>query len=174
MQVIELKNEGLVREYKVALPAAEVNEALKARLESLAKRVKMKGFRPGKVPLPMIKKRYGRQVLDEVLEDLVKRSSKTVIADRKLQPALRPDIKVDKFGENQDLEYHIALEIYPEMRELSFDNVQLKKLVVKVTDQDVDKSIDELAKKNTSWIEIDTDRSAQLEDQLLTRCKHAR
>lgn len=167
MQVIELKNEGLVREYKVALPAAEVNEALQNRLTNLAKKVKIKGFRPGKVPLPMIKKRYGQQALGEVLEDLIKHSSKTVIAERKLQPALRPDIKVDKFGENQDLEYHISLEVYPEVGDLSFDKIELKQLVVKATEKDIEKAIDDLVKKFKNWVAIETDRAAQLQDQVV-------
>src|SRR5918994_1686639 len=102
MQVTELSAEGLKREYKVVVQAAEIEDQVAHRLEELKGRVRMPGFRPGKVPLTLLRKQYGRSVMGEVLEQAVNQGSQKAIADHELRPALRPKIEVTSFDEGAD------------------------------------------------------------------------
>ena len=113
MQVTELSAEGLKREYKVVVQAAEIEHQVAHRLEELKGRVRVPGFRPGKVPLTLLRKQYGRSVIGEVLEQAVNQGSQKAIADHELRPALRPKIEVTSFNEGADLEFTMALEVLP-------------------------------------------------------------
>ena len=86
-----LAAEGLKREFKVTVAASEIESRVQSRLERLAKTVRLPGFRPGKAPLPLLKKQYGRSILGEVLEEAVDEGSKKTIGDNQLRPALRPE-----------------------------------------------------------------------------------
>ena len=89
MQVTETAAEGLKREFKVTVAASEIESRVQSRLARLAKTVRLPGFRPGKAPLPLLKKQYGRSILGEVLEEAVDEGSKKTIGDNQLRPALR-------------------------------------------------------------------------------------
>ena len=115
MQVEQVAAEGLKREFKVIVPAGEIEQRVRTRLEKLAKTVRLPGFRPGKAPLPLLKKQYGRSILGEVLEEAVDEGSKRTIGDNQLRPALRPKIEVTSFDEGKDLEFELKLEILPEV-----------------------------------------------------------
>ena len=118
MQVTELSAEGLKREYKVVVQAAEIEGEVAHRLEELKGRVRMPGFRPGKVPITLLRKQYGRSVMGEVLERAVNQGSQQAIAEHELRPALRPKIEVTSFDEGADLEFTMALEVLPEVPEV--------------------------------------------------------
>ena len=94
MQVTETKSEGLSREFKVALPANEIEEKISHRLKELARTAQMPGFRPGKVPVSVLRKKYGPSVLGEVLERAVKDSSQQAFAEKGLRPAMQPQIEI--------------------------------------------------------------------------------
>src|SRR3712207_1248915 len=113
MQVTELAAEGLRRELKIKVSADELESRVKTRLERLAKTIRLPGFRPGKAPLPLLKKQYGRSILGEVLEQAVDEGSKKTIGDNRLRPALRPHVEVTSFDEGQDLEFEVKLEVLP-------------------------------------------------------------
>ena len=118
MQVTEIAAEGLKREFKVTFAASEIESRVQSRLARLAKTVRLPGFRPGKAPLPLLKKQYGRSILGEVLEEAVDEGSKKTIGDNQLRPALRPKIEVTSFDEGKDLEFEVKLETLPEVPEV--------------------------------------------------------
>ena len=97
MQVKELKSEGLFRELEVMVPANDIEKHVEKRLIEVGKTVKMPGFRPGKVPMDMLKKRYGRAVLGEVLESVVNDTTAEVLKEKKFRPAMQPKIEVKEF-----------------------------------------------------------------------------
>ena len=96
MKIKETLNKGLKREYELVIPADFIETKLNARLQKLGKKAKVPGFRPGKVPLEMLKKQYGMEVLGEVLEITVDDGIKKIVQDNKLQPSLRPEIDAKK------------------------------------------------------------------------------
>ena len=99
MQITETSADGLKREYKVVIPAQEIETQVNSRLQELSKTVRLPGFRPGKVPLPIVKQRYAQSVMGEVLERAVNDSSQKAIDERGLRPALQPKIQVTSFEE---------------------------------------------------------------------------
>ena len=118
MQVTETKSEGLSRELKIALPAAEIEEKISHRLKELAQTAKLPGFRPGKVPVSVLRKKYGSSVMGEVLERAVNDSSQQALAEKGLRPAMQPEIEITEFEDGKDLEYTIAVEVLPEIRSI--------------------------------------------------------
>jgi trigger factor len=101
MQVKEVKSEGLRHELEVVLPASDIERLQNEKLEQYAKNAKVPGFRPGKVPLTIMKKQYGRAVMGEVLESAVNDSTAKVLTDKGLRPALQPKIEVTEFDESR-------------------------------------------------------------------------
>jgi trigger factor len=132
MQVTELSAEGLKREYKVVVQAAEIEDQVAHRLEELKGRVRMPGFRPGKVPIALLRKQYGRSVMGEVLERAVNQGSQKAIAEHELRPALRPKIEVTSFDEGADLEFTMALEVLPEVPPVDLKKIELVRPVAEV------------------------------------------
>src|SRR3954452_351277 len=107
MQVKQVVAEGLKREFKVTVPAGEIEQRVRARLEKLAKTVRLPGFRPGKGALPLLKEQYGRSMLGAGLEEAVDEGSKKTIGDNELHPAVRPKICHGSFDEGKDLEFDL-------------------------------------------------------------------
>ena len=110
MQVTETLTDGLKREFKVIVPAADIEKKIAERLKRLGAQARLPGFRPGKVPTSLLKKRYGSSVMGEVLEQAVTDSSSETIRARGLRPAMQPKVSIAKFGEGEDLEYTMAME----------------------------------------------------------------
>jgi trigger factor len=145
MNVTETSAEGLKREFKITIPASEVEEQITKRLDELGRMVRIPGFRPGKVPLPLLRKRYGAAVRGEVLESAVQDSSAETLRERNLRPALPPRYELVSSAEGADLEYTLSLEILPELPTLDFSALGLEKLVVQVPDEDVEKALARVA-----------------------------
>ena len=103
MQVTELSTEGLKREYKVVVQAGEIEDRVTKRLDELRRTIRMPGFRPGKVPVALLRKQYGRSVMGEVLEQAVNQGSQQAISEHELRPAMQPKIEVTSFDEGTDL-----------------------------------------------------------------------
>lgn len=164
MQVTEKKNEGLKREFEIKLLAKDINKKVEIRLEEVSKTVKAPGFRPGKVPLALVKKKHGQQVLGEVLESAVEESSRKVMEDNKVFPAGKPDIKVESFNEGEDLVYSMAFEVYPEVPETDFSKVKLERSVVEIIEKDIDDAIEKLRQSQKESTPLKTDRKTKKGD----------
>lgn len=168
MKVTEIKNDGLKREYKVTLPAKEIAKKVEHKLSHLAQTMKVAGFRPGKVPLTLVRKKHGQAVLGEVLQDLVTNSSQEVLSKEKVQPALQPKIEItNAFDEGNDLEYSISLEVYPEVPEIDFSKVSLKKARVDVVKKDIDDGMERLCKAQQEFQPLKKARAAKKGDAVV-------
>ncbi len=148
MQVKEIKSEGLKHELEVTLPANEIGKWVDQKLEEYGKNAKMPGFRPGKVPMAVLKQRYGRAILGEVLESAVNDSTNKVLTDKGLRPALQPKIEVKEFDEGKDLVYSMEVEVLPEVKIADLKTLSFDKPVVKVDDKAVQDALDRIAKQN--------------------------
>ena len=145
MNVTETSAEGLKREFKITIPANEVEDKITKRLDEVGRMVRIPGFRPGKVPLPLLRKRYGAAVRGEVLESAVQDSSAEAIRERNLRPALPPRYELVSSAEGADLEYTLSLEVLPDMPAPDFAALGLEKLVAQVPDEDIEKALERLA-----------------------------
>lgn len=145
MQVTETLADGLKREFKVVVPAADIERKLSERLTRLAASARLPGFRPGKVPTSLLKKRYGPSVMGEVLEQAVSDSSAETIRARGLRPAMQPKVSIAKFAEGEDLEYTMALELLPDIEPVDFSSFALERLAVDVPESEIDEALKGLA-----------------------------
>ena len=151
MQVEEVSAEGLKRAYRVVIPAAEIENRVQTRLKRLSQTVRMPGFRPGKAPITLLRKQYGRSVMGEILEQAVDEGSRKAIEDNQLRPALRPKVEVTSFDEGQDLEFAVNLEVLPEVPKVELGEIALERPVVEVDDAKVDEAIERLAKSRQEF-----------------------
>jgi trigger factor len=151
MQVTETLSDGLKRNYTVVLPVADLESRRTERLTTLGKTLRLPGFRPGKVPMPIVKQRYGTAVSAEVLEDSISEATKKVLSERGLRPAQQP--KVDLVTENptaltSDLEFTVALELLPDIALPDFSTIELTRFKAEVSPEAVEKALEQIAKYN--------------------------
>ncbi|MBQ8436548.1 MAG: trigger factor [Alphaproteobacteria bacterium] len=164
MNITELKSEGLKKEYKVTVSAQEFDKEVDAKINAIAKTVKLPGFRAGKAPVSMIKQKYAASVRGEVLEDIVQKSTDELIKDKKLRPAMMPDVKITSFKEEGDMEFVISLENLPEIKTGDFANIKLDKFMAEVAPEEVDKALNYIAQSRRERTKVTEDRAAKKGD----------
>jgi trigger factor len=167
MQVTELAAEGLKREYKVVVDAGEIETRVGKRLSELQQTIRMPGFRPGKVPVKLLRKQYGRSVMGEILEQAVNQGSQQAIEDNELRPALRPKIEVTSFDEGADLEFKVAVEVLPKVPEVDLKAIELTRPTAEVTDESVAEALGNFAKRFQEFEPPAEPRPSQLGDRLV-------
>src|SRR5580700_2040664 len=147
MQVTETSVEGLKREFRVVVPAGELEEKVTSRLGDIGRTIQLRGFRPGKVPMQILRQRFGNSVRGEVLGSTLQDTSADAIRERNLRPALPPKVDIVSFSEGTALEYKMSLEVLPDIPEPSFANLDIERLVVEVPDVDVDRAVGRIAEQ---------------------------
>lgn len=155
MQVKELKNEGLSYELEVKVEASDIDKEVNAHLTEYSKKVTLPGFRKGKIPLDIMKQRYGRAVLGEVLEKAVNDSSAKVLMEKDLKPAMQPKIEVKEFDEGKDLIYTMNIEVLPSFEIMDMKGIKLEKPVAKVEKKAIDEALEQVAKGNKDSTAVD-------------------
>lgn len=164
MQVSIETTSGLERKLTVGVPADRIDSAVKERLEQASKNVRLDGFRKGKVPMNVVKQRFGADIRQEVVNELMGKTFSEAVNQEKLQPAGQPAIQSIKDEPGQDLEYTATFEVMPEVTLGDLAKISVKKPVCEVSDQDVTDMIDALRKQSASWEEVD--RPAALGDEV--------
>jgi len=147
MQVRETSAEGLKHEFTVVVAAADIEKQIQDRLAEIGRSVRLPGFRPGKAPLALLKKRYGPSVMGEVIEHAVNDSSSAAIKEHKLRPALQPKIEIVSFNEGKDLEYKLAVEVLPDIGPVSLEGIALERWKADVPDSEIDQALERIAKQ---------------------------
>ncbi|NBX74842.1 MAG: trigger factor, partial [Alphaproteobacteria bacterium] len=163
----ETKAEGLVREFKIVLPQAALESAMTARLAEIAKTAKFNGFRPGKVPLHVVRQQYGDAVQGEVLERAVNDNIQKVLEDRKLRPAMQPEVKLLTTDFTKDIEYSLSCELLPDIGTTDFAKLNLTRFVAKATDDEVEKALLMSAKRLHGPEFVKEDRASKKGDVLV-------
>jgi trigger factor len=158
MQVTETLSEGLKRGFTVVVPGSDIESRRVARLTDLSKTLRLPGFRPGKVPMPLVRQRYGTAVTAEVLEESVSQATQSLLSERKLRPALQPKIDVVNLdtsaGTAQDLEFKVELELLPDIAAPDFSQIELTRRKAEATPEMVDKQMATIAERNRELAEI--------------------
>jgi trigger factor len=159
MQVTETLSEGLKREFSVLVPAAELEARVNTRLDELKDKVRINGFRPGKVPVAHLKKVYGRSAMAEVIEATVRDTNAQIVTDRGFKLAADPKVTLpeDKdaveklINGNSDLSYTVAVEIVPAIELANFKAIKLTRPVSEVTEAEIDEGIARIAEQNRPY-----------------------
>jgi trigger factor len=156
MQVTETLSEGLKREFKVVVPASELDARVNERINDLKTRVQINGFRPGKVPVTHLKRVYGRSAMAEVIETTVRDANSRIVTENKLKLAADPKVTMptedsaieDIFAGKTGLDYTVAIEIVPPITLADFKTIKIEKLVAEVAGKEIDEGIARIAEQN--------------------------
>jgi trigger factor len=162
MQVSVETTGNIDRKMTVAVPAAQIDQEVEKRLKSMSGRVRIDGFRPGKVPFSVVKQRYADAVRYEVVENLLGKTFHEAAGQEKLRVAGLPDIELQTMEEGKDLEYIATFQVYPEITIAGVETLSITRPVSEVSDADLDKMIDTIRGQNKEW--KDTERAAQVGD----------
>ncbi|MDF1681385.1 trigger factor [Ponticaulis sp.] len=156
MEVKETKSEGLSRAFEVTIPASELSEKLDAKIEEIRPQMKLKGFRPGKVPAAHVKRMYGKSIMGDIIQEIVTSTSQEALDERELRPAQQPSIEpvsdIEKVAAGEeDLTYTMSVEIMPEFETSDVSALELERPVAEVSDEQVDEALGRLAENNNKY-----------------------
>ena len=169
MQVTIETLEGLERKMTVQVPADKIASAVEQKLKQVSKTVKLDGFRPGKVPVNVVKKMYGAQIRHEVMGDMIESSYRDAIIEQKVRPAGMPKIEAVEAEEgaekDESMTYSAVFEVYPEVESVEMDSIEIEKPAAEIADSDVDAMIDKLRGQRKEWVEVE--RAAVADDQVI-------
>jgi len=155
MQVSVEAGEGLKRKLKVQVPSERVDEQVDKKLREMRGQVRLQGFRPGKVPMKVVAKRYGPQVRGEVLDEVVRQTYAEALEQESLRPAGSPQIEPVNLEEGSDIEYEAAFEVIPDIEVSGIENIELTRPAVDIEAADVDRILDRLRKQHAEYTEVD-------------------
>ncbi|MEJ2646644.1 MAG: trigger factor [Gammaproteobacteria bacterium] len=165
MQVSVETTGALERRMTVQIPAERVDQEVENRLKRLAKTARLDGFRPGKVPMRVVQRRYGPQVRAEVVSEVMRSTLQEALTEQQLRPAGGPSLEPRTVQPGQALEYTATFEVYPEFEPAALDGVKIDKPVATVTDQDVEDMLENLRTQRRTWEPVE--REARTGDRLM-------
>ncbi len=155
MQVSLETLSGLERRLTIGIPANVVDTEVEKRLREASKNVHINGFRKGKVPMKIVKQRYGAGVRQEVLGDTINRSFMEAVQKESIKPAGQPSIEPREMAPGRDVEFVATFEVYPEFELVGIDGIEIEKLTAEIGEEDVDKMIDILRKSQAEYTKVD-------------------
>jgi len=165
MQVSVEQLGSLERKMTIRVPSARIEQRVQERLRELGQSVRIKGFRPGKVPGKVIEQRYGQQVRSEALSDVVGSSFEQAVGENNLRPAMQPSIRRDDESSDTELVFTATFEVVPDIGQVDVSGLQLTRLTSVVEDADVDRMIETLRQQRKRWVAVE--RAAQIGDMVL-------
>jgi len=166
MQVSVENTGGLERKLTIQVPGEEIQQKVAVKLKELVKTVRIHGFRPGRVPMSVIKQRYGKQVRQEIISDTMQASIQQAIMDEKLRPASMPRVDAPpKDLDSGEVEFDVMIEVYPEIDTIDVGALAIEQPQAEVTDADVEEMLKTLREQRRTWDEVE--RAAQEGDQVI-------
>ena len=163
---VSIENVGsLGRKLTVRLPAQRLEDSIRTRIQEMGRNARLKGFRPGKVPAKVIEQRFGSQIRNEALSEMIGSSFQEAVSQEKLRPAMQPSIATTGRPENGEIEYTATFEVLPEIGKVDISDIEIVKPVAQVTDADIDQMVETLRVQRRSWIQVD--REARDGDMVL-------
>ncbi|MBY0291712.1 MAG: trigger factor [Alphaproteobacteria bacterium] len=164
IKIIETLSQGLKRSFEVIIPADQVESKLNDRLAAIGKKVKMPGFRPGKIPLAMLRQRYKAEALSEVMQDCIEKGVQQVLKDNKLTPSLKPKADIKSFEEGKDLTIYVDLEILPTIGDIQLVDLSFEKHIITVPTETISRALENIARQNRETRSLQKLRKTQKGD----------
>ncbi|MBE6452514.1 MAG: trigger factor [Alphaproteobacteria bacterium] len=161
MNITETKSEGLKKEYKVVIPATDIASKIDTKIKQIAKTAKLPGFRAGKAPFEMLKKKYHDSVLGEVIDDAIRSGTAELVKNENLRPAMQPEVKITSFADGKDLEFEVNLENLPEIKIGDFSKVKLDKFMAEVPAEEVEKALKYISESHKETVVAEGKKAAK-------------
>ena len=167
MKTVETENEGLKRAYKLTIPAKDIDARVDGEIKRIAPTVRMPGFRPGKVPPNLIRKMHGEALMRDALNTAVQDSVQKLMADKKLRPAMQPEVELDQgYESGKDAEVSVRLETLPDVPAAKIDGLKLERFNVEVDEAAVEEQLKQLAAAQTRFEDAKKGHKAAQGDQV--------
>ena len=151
MKVTVENKKGLIKDIKVFIDKKTMNSYMDEKYEEIKSTVNLKGFRPGKVPVEVLKRQFGKAVFSEVLDKVLKDTTTKALEENKIKPAGQPKLDLKTYGEDKDLEYIISVTEFPKVELKSIENIKFDEYTVKIDESETEKRIKEIAKNTPSF-----------------------
>ncbi|MGB0518254.1 MAG: trigger factor [Candidatus Puniceispirillaceae bacterium] len=164
MKISETRAEGLIREYAIVISAAEIDEQVAAKLAELATTVNMPGFRPGKVPMSVVKSRFGPQVQGEAMKNALDEGARQAIEDNELRLASQPSVEITSYEDGKDLEAALSCEIMPAITMPDLAKLDIERPTLEAGDAEIDEALKNIADSNRPTVEVTAKRAAKAGD----------
>ena len=171
MQVTEITNEGLKREFAILVPRADLDAKVDGKLADIKDKVQLKGFRPGKVPMAHMKKTYGKSVMGEIVNETIDSATQAAVAERKLRPAQPPKVELtakedDLLAGKTDLTFNVTVDVMPEFTPVDPATLSLTRLVADVPEDDIEKALGRMADQQRTVTTKGEGAAAETGDQI--------
>ena len=160
MKIEEKKNKGLDLEWKVLIPSSSINSKLDEKYKDLAKNVKIPGFRPGKVPVNIIKKRFSQSVISEILDTVINENLRNAFLDKKIRPSVQPSVDIEKYEEGKDLTLNVKIQKMPEVKDFDLKTISLERSNLNIKEEDINNTLNDIAKKHERFAPLTKKRSS--------------
>lgn len=154
MHVKEIESAGLKRKYHITVPAGTIAEQVEVELKEAGKTLKLPGFRPGFVPMKILQQRFGKSVEADVLKNVIQRSTGAMLNDKKLRPALTPEVAVESYEQGKDLAYTVSVETFPEVPEVAFDGITLTRQTFEIEAKEIDEALARIAERTPNFVPV--------------------
>ena len=164
MKISETRAEGLIREYAIVISAAEIDEQVAAKLAELATTVNMPGFRPGKVPMSVVKSRFGPQVQGEAMKNALDEGARQAIENNELRLASQPSVEITSYEDGKDLEAALSCEIMPAITMPDLAKLDIERPTLEAGEAEIDEALKNIADSNRPTVEVTAKRAAKAGD----------
>ncbi len=161
MKITVENKKGLNKDIKVFIDKKTMSSYMDEKYEEIKGTVNLKGFRPGKVPIQVLKKQFGKAVFSEVLDKVLKDTTTKALEENKIKPAGQPKLDLKTYGEDKDLEYIISVTEFPKVELKSIENIKFDEYTVKINESETEKRIKEIAKNTPSFKDTSPDTKAK-------------
>ena len=162
MQLTEIESNGLKKKFKVVVEAEKINSKTELELKAAGERVKIPGFRPGYIPMKVLKQRYGKSVQADVIKQVINSSTTDAIKESKLRPTITPQILIENYEEGGDLTFTMEVETFPEVPEITFDKIKLDRNTFEIADDDVEEALTRIAERTPDFKDAEEGTKAEL------------
>ncbi len=164
MKIENSEQKGLDHTYKIVVAAAEVDSQLQAQLESVGQKAKIPGFRPGKIPMTVLKQRYGKEVMDEVLWNSINAATRKLVEEKQVRPAVKPEVSIKSYEDGGDLEFELQLQVMPDVPELDYDKITISEYEFDIPEKEIEEGLARLAESRKHFHKADDKHKAALGD----------
>ena len=166
-KIEEIKKKGLDIEWNMTIPAEKINVVLDKKYQELSQNINIPGFRPGKVPIAIIKKRYSKSVMSEIMDNLINDNLREVFLEKKIRPSVQPTVNVKSYEEGKDLSLNVIIQKMPDIEQIDLSEIKIEKSSLEVSDSDIKNTLDDIAKKHERFLPLKKKRAAESGDLVL-------
>ena len=167
MNIKEINSKKLFKEFEIQIPYKDIDDSINDKINELIPTVSLPGFRKGKAPLNIVKKKYENNVLSEVIEKIVEQNTKQLIDEKKLKPFRQPKVELKKYEKNQPVAISIKIDLEPQIEVCSFDEIELFNRTIDIDKKRIDENYNQFINSQKHYHKVKDSRAAKISDKII-------